>query len=113
MRTPANPNAVGGMPNATCESGRARPVPAPPADAGCAGGTNGVRLLRLTKNSPAMTTKTQMATLSRTSAFVTHDDSRMPTTATIPSTSTMSIAPTLTVDDSPNRDLGRCKASPR
>src|SRR4051812_25560611 len=109
---PATPNADGAMPNITWERGRPSPE-VPPPGTGCAGGTNGVRLAALTKNRPATMTKTQIATLTTTSPFVTHADSRMPTTATTPSTSTMIIAPTLTVDFSPNNDGGRPNRFPR
>ena len=58
----------------------------------------------LTKNSPATTTKTQIATLTSTSRLVTRADSRMPTIATTPRISTMAIAPRLTMlPSSPNQ----------
>src|SRR3954447_1757643 len=109
---PATPKADGAMPNATCESGWVRPE-VPPDGAGLAGGTNGVRLADLTKNRPAMMTNRQIATLTTTSPFVTQDASRMPTTAMTPRTSTMIMAPTFTVDDSPNSEGGRPSRSPR
>jgi hypothetical protein len=57
-------------------------------------------------------TKTQMATLTMTSALVTRADSRMPRTATTVRTTTMRAAPTLTVVSSPNRHGGRSSRLP-
>jgi hypothetical protein len=61
------------------------------------------------KKRPATTTKAQMATLTTTRALVTRALSRMPTMATAPSTSTIAMAPTLTVAFSLNSVGGRSK----
>ena len=74
---------------------------------GARGGTNGVRLRRLRKKNPAMITNRQTATLTNTSALVSHADCLMPVTATTVSTATMAIAPTFTTEDSPKIDVGR------
>ena len=74
---------------------------------------NGVRLDRCTKNAPATMTNRQIATLMTTSTLVTRALSRMPTIATAPSTSTMKIAPTLTIDPSPKIEDGRPNSSCR
>src|SRR3712207_3366244 len=111
VSTPATPNAEGSRPNSTCDSGRVSPDSSSPT--GCAGGTKGVRFAAFTKNAPATTTNTQMATLTTTSTLVTRDDCRIPSVATPPSTSVMRMAPTLTVLLSPNIEPGRCSNSAR
>jgi hypothetical protein len=105
VSTPATPNADGSRPNTSCDSGWARPEVS--SSTGWAGGTNGVRLAALMKKAPATTTNRQIATLTRTSRLVTRDDCRMPMVATPPSSSTMTIAPRLTVLCSPKNAPGR------
>jgi hypothetical protein len=66
----------------------------------------------LTKNAPAITTNTQIATFTTTSALVTRDDCRMPSVATAPSSSGIAMAPTLTTLLSPNRAAGSPNGPP-
>ena len=108
---PAKPKADGSIPNSACPSGCFRPLV--PSLTGAAAGMNGVRLDRCTKNAPATMTNRQIATLMTTRTLVTRALSRMPTRATSPSTSTMKIAPTLTIDPSPKIEDGRPNSSCR
>jgi hypothetical protein len=73
----------------------------------------GVMLLALTKKMPTTMTTMQTETLMRTSRLVTSLDSLMPAAATAPRTRAMPRAPTLTGASSPNRLVGRLRASCR
>ncbi len=57
-----------------------------------------------------MITNTVMLTLISTRPLVTHLASRMPTAATVPRTTTIRAAPTLTGASSPKSDVGRPSA---
>ena len=108
---PAKPKADGSIPNSAWPSGCFRPLV--PSLTGAAAGMKGVRLAFWTKNAPATMTNRQIATLITTSTFVTRALSRMPTSATTPSTSTMATAPTLTIEPSPKIDGGSPNSSCR
>ena len=108
---PVTPYAVGSARVTNCHSGWLRPPAA--ALSGSLGGMNGVRLAALRKKTPATITKTVMLTLISTSTLVTHLDSRMPTVAMTPSTTTMKTAPTLTGASSPNSEVGSPRKSCR
>ena len=94
-----------------CHSGWLSPPAA--ASSGLLSGMNGVRLAALRKKTPTTITKTVIDTLISTRTLVTHLDSRIPTVATTPSTSTMRTAPTLTGASSPNSEVGSPRKSCR
>jgi hypothetical protein len=79
---------------------------------GVDGGMNGTRLAASMKKNPTTMTNRHTETLTSTSRLVTRADSRTPRTAIQPSTSTMSTAPRLTTESSPNSEVGRNGKTP-